>query len=373
MNSLALWALAGAVAMVQTEPPLTAHSAVILDAETGRIVWEKGADEVRFPASTTKIVTALVLLERARPEEIVTIPQEAAATKGSGIAMKKGDKFRMADLVAAILVKSANNACVAAAVHVAGSQAKFVEMMNQKAVQLGAVNTKFKNPHGLHDPEHFSSAHDLALFGRAALNDPEIVRIASLPKVWIGPIGGQAREYLPTNKLLGKDLTNFGLKTGWTNPAGRCFVGWHQGAGMRLVTVVLGCEPKWETDQATLMAWFWTHYEPRELIAAGGAAGEAAIPGALWEKVSLVAAEPLTAIVRRDLPAPRLIMNEGVAAPLARGQVVGRLEFSPGLSVPVASPVDVPSRTQAAVGGGVGAALVSAGLGLITWHRKKNR
>lgn len=137
-------------ATLSQDLPITAKSALLADAETGEILWQRNPDLRCYPASLTKIMTAILVLERGNLGDWVIVPKEAAFTGESSMALKEGERVQLKDLLNAILVRSANDACVAAAIHLAGSVEKFVEWMNEKAKELGMTNTHFVNPHGLH-------------------------------------------------------------------------------------------------------------------------------------------------------------------------------------------------------------------------------
>jgi serine-type D-Ala-D-Ala carboxypeptidase (penicillin-binding protein 5/6) len=347
---------------------LTLASGLVKDGETGRVLWSKDPGATRYPASTTKMMTALILLERTRPEEIVTVTKEAASTGGSGIGLKAGDKCRMEDLIKAIVVKSANDACIAAAIHSAGSVKAFVTWMNQKAKDLGAVSTRFANPHGLHDPTHVTTAEDLSIIGKAAMTDPVYRALAATPKIWVAPLNKTPKEFSSTNTLLEEDPTVKGIKTGWTNPAGRCFVGWHEAGSMNILTVALGCR-RWQDDQRALMQWVWNTFEKAVLCKKGEPVAEVEVKGALGGKVALLAEQTLEGIVRRGRPSPKIVLQEGLSAPLAPGQTLGYADFGEGFKVNLTTDKYTGSRLQAAAGIAAGTAMLG---GAFFAHRNRN-
>lgn len=352
-------------------PLLTAKASLVMEEETGRIIWSKNPDVRRFPASTTKMATAMVLLERTMPDDVVTVTEAVSTVGGSRLGLKKGMKLKVRDLVKAIMILSANDACVAAAVHVSGSVAEFAKLMNETAAQLGAVNTQFKNPHGLHDPLHYSTARDLALIGQAAIRYPLIRDMAVLPKVEVSIIGEPPRVIRNRNILAGVDPTNRGIKTGWTNPAGRCLVGLHENAGMRVVTVVLGCDKAWSPDQVNLMAWFWENFESRELVRQGEAVGQIEVEGALGGPHSITASQDVGGIVPKNLGEPRLVLAQGLKAPLPAGTKVGTFEWPNGLSTPVVLASEVRSQLQAlGLAGAVTAVLGGCMVGVWWWRKR---
>jgi len=240
-------------ATLSQDLPVTAKSALLADAETGEILWQRNPDLRCYPASLTKIMTAVLVLERGNLEDWVTVPKEAAFTGESSMALKEGERVQLKDLLNAILVRSANDACVAAAIHLAGSVEKFVEWMNEKAKELGMTNTHFVNPHGLHHPQHFTTARDLLTLTRYALQNPTFRSIVSQREIIVAPTNKSAlRRYRNRNKLLELYPGCDGVKTGYTIPAGKCLVASATRNGWQLIAIVLGSQDHF-ADCATLL------------------------------------------------------------------------------------------------------------------------
>jgi len=221
------------------EPKINADSAIVMDMESGRILYEKNADKVRPMASTTKIMTAVVALENSNLDEIVTVSRNAAAIGGSRFGLSTGDKYRLIDLLYGMMLCSGNDAAIAVAEHVGGTVENFVRMMNEKAWQIGARNTRFGNPHGLDQDDHYTTAYDLALITRYALENKTFNTIVSTKTAVIGN-----RTITNTNEMLGMYEGADGVKTGYTGLAGRCLVTSATRNGMRLISVVLHCSSR---------------------------------------------------------------------------------------------------------------------------------
>lgn len=229
----------------------TASSSVVMDAASGRVLGGSGYHTRGYPASTTKILTALVVLERTEPECVVTVPDEAVGVEGSSIYLRKGEKLTVEDLLYGLMLRSGNDAAVALAVATAGSVERFAAMMNARAAMCGAKDSHFVNPHGLHDDDHYTTAYDMALIAAEAYRNPLFARIVSTSKITVGE-GESTRCLYNKNKLLGMIDGANGVKTGYTKKSGRCLVGGAFRDGMQLVSVVLNIPDMWQVTTALL-------------------------------------------------------------------------------------------------------------------------
>jgi len=255
---------------------VTAPSAIIISAETGQVLWSKDADTPRYPASTTKIMTALLLIERCRPDEVITAPKGIKNVKESSMHLEEGEQVTAHDMLRALLLRSANDGCVAVADHISGSVPGFAALMNARAKQLGCTNTHFDNPNGLNDPKHTISAHDLAIIAREAMTHPEFRDTVRLTKYRITRSINQKDTWMVSrNKWLKKDPTADGIKTGWTIPAGHCYVGSATRNGFRLITVVMHSE-HWEADHKKMLHWAYSTFHPTLLTGKDAPSGLAA-------------------------------------------------------------------------------------------------
>ncbi|MFQ3612071.1 MAG: D-alanyl-D-alanine carboxypeptidase family protein, partial [Fimbriimonadales bacterium] len=237
--ALLLGMLALGMALAQT-PTVRAKSAILMEASNGQVLYEKNARQPMPPASLTKVMTALVVLERCQLDEWVTASEKAVQTQASSMNLRVGEKVKVRDLLYALMLRSANDAAVALAEHVAGSVEAFAQLMNERAKELGATRTHFVNPHGLHDPRHRSTAYDLALIARAAMENETLRQIVAEPYYIVERSINQEDLWMVNKaKFLKMYPYAEGLKTGYTRQAGFCFAGSASKDGRRLISVVL--------------------------------------------------------------------------------------------------------------------------------------
>jgi len=252
---------------IGAEWDVVGKAAVLMEMQTGKILWEKNKEAPRPPASTAKILTALVTLDRVPLKEIVTVSITAIANKSSAVALKNGERLAVQDLLYALLLQSSNDAALALASHVGGSTPKFVQIMNQKARSLGALHSKFFNPTGLPHRGQVTTASDLALITKAALANPEFRRIVATKSypwkssTWEGALDN-------SNELLKSYDGAIGVKTGNTREAGYCLVAAAQRGDETLIAVVLGSQEKavWR-DAKNLLDYGFKSFAP---VASGG-------------------------------------------------------------------------------------------------------
>lgn len=217
----------------------------VVEVSSRRFLHEKNAD-LRLPmASTTKILTALVVLEEDNLDEIVTVPKEAEGTEGSSVYLKAGEEISVRDLLYGLMLRSGNDCAVTLALHHSGSIKRFADAMNEKAVSVGAVHSRFRNPHGLPDEEHYTTARDLALIASAAMENDTFREIVSTK--FYAP-----RSWQNKNKMLWNFDGALGVKTGFTVRAGRCLVSSAERNGMTLVSVVLNSPQMFERSEELL-------------------------------------------------------------------------------------------------------------------------
>lgn len=243
-------------------PKLSAAAAVLMDAETGHVLYALNPHVRRAPASLTKIVTALVALDKGDLSSTVVVTAHAASRPPTKLGLRAGDRIRLSDLLAAALMGSSNDAATAIAEHVGGSEAAFARMMTTMAHKLGARNSNFVNAHGLDASKHYSTAYDMAVLSGWALRVPEIARLASQQKVSLSWQGGQ-REVSNINSFLWRYSGAAGLKTGYTSSAGYCVSVAAQQGKHKLIGVVMGCpssEARWN-DAIVLMDYGFEHYD----------------------------------------------------------------------------------------------------------------
>jgi D-alanyl-D-alanine carboxypeptidase (penicillin-binding protein 5/6) len=225
-----------------------AHSILLKELNTGRVLYEHESGKRLSPASLTKIMSALVVLEHGRLEDLVTVSPAAARAHKTHLRLKAGQVFRLDDLLKAMLIVSANDACLAAIEHVGGDEAEFVGLMNDKAAALGLHNTHFTNGCGFDGPDHYSTAEDLAALSVIALQQPIFRNLVKEERAMIMPVNGTHAYILhTTNRLLGRIPGVEGIKTGFTSKAGRCLIAKVSQNGSDLLLVILNSSRRWNT------------------------------------------------------------------------------------------------------------------------------
>ena len=229
---------------------VSARSAALYDPASKCFLYTKNAD-TRLPmASTTKIMTALVAIENADLDKSVSISDDAIGTEGSSLYLKRGESMTMRELLMGLMLRSANDAAAAIAYEISGSIEAFAEKMNEKAYQIGALNTNFTNPHGLDDSSHYTTAKDLAIIAAEALRNETFLNIVSTKKYIIKNSDGEARLLTNHNKLLNLYDGAIGVKTGFTKKSGRCLVGAAERDGTRLISVTINAPDDWNDHKA---------------------------------------------------------------------------------------------------------------------------
>lgn len=249
-----------------TEAPAIESTYGILVDSAGNVLWARGADEHTPMASITKTMTAILALENAAPDEIVTVSPRAASVGESSAGLSAGQQISMYDLVCGLLVHSGNDASMAIAEHVAGSEEAFVQMMNDKAAQMGLSNTQFQNPHGLDAQGHYSSASDISVMVRYAMQNQDFRDIVGMKSCTL-TLNGAPRELITTNALLATWDDCIGVKTGFTNGAGQCLAAAADKDGIELYAIVLDSTDEVQRfiDAYKLLDWGYTHYRPYTL------------------------------------------------------------------------------------------------------------
>ena len=248
-------------------PKITADAAVVLDARTGSIIYGSSSYQRRPPASITKILTGIIALETGRLHDQVLVSPDAVYTEGSSIYLQPGEKITLEELIWGAMLESGNDACVAIAEYLAGNEYEFSYLQNRKAKAIGAWDTQFVNPHGLPDPEHYSTAYDLGLMARYALRNRKFQQIVRTCEKKPDQTG-MARSYINTNRLLWSYSGCDGVKTGTTREAGQCLVASASRRGRQLVAVVLHSDNRWD-DAARLLDYGFDHTELVKIAAAG--------------------------------------------------------------------------------------------------------
>ncbi|MDO7788024.1 D-alanyl-D-alanine carboxypeptidase [Desulforamulus aquiferis] len=320
------------------EPELQGETAALIDAKTGRLLYGKDAHKRMYPASTTKVLTALVALERANLSDVVTVGPNAINSGGTRIWLPEGEQLTLEELLFALMLNSANDAGVAIAEHVAGSVESFAQISNLAAKKIGAVDTHFTNPHGMPEENHYSTAYDLALIGRKAMENEDFRRIVSTVHHEIPRSDPEAQKYLFNhNKLLWSTVYGYkgatGLKTGYTSQAGQCIIASAKRDDRELIAVVLRTEGVnlW-SDAAKLLDYGFDNYENQQLIEKDKVMTSLPVIYGK-ENVKLVAGEDYIYTFTRENPEDLQIsfdVPESTLAPVDKGEVLGAIVISKG-------------------------------------------
>lgn len=242
-------------------PTINSRAYVVIDRKSNTILVGKNENQKKKMASTTKIMTALVVIEHVNLSDIVEISKKAASTGGSRLGLKTGDKITISDLLYGLMMRSGNDAAVALAEYVAGSISDFANLMNEKANSLGLSNTHFVTPHGLDEDEHYTTAYELALLSNYAMNNEIFAKIVGTKNYTI-TINGYPKVLTNTNELLGVLNGVYGIKTGFTNGANRCLVTCCKRGNMDIICVVLGADTKKyrTTDSVKLIEYTFNNF-----------------------------------------------------------------------------------------------------------------
>jgi D-alanyl-D-alanine carboxypeptidase (penicillin-binding protein 5/6) len=302
---------------------VSARASVLVDRASGRILYAQNADELLPIASTTKIMTALLALEQSKSGDLVTASQNASGVPGTSIYLSVGETLTMHEMLLGLMLRSGNDAAVAIAEHVSGSVDAFVRLMNKRAEEIG-VTARFTNPHGLDQGGNGASALGLAKIACEALKNPDFRKLVITQEATLPWAGSQyLRSLNNKNKLLKSYPGATGVKTGFTDRAGRCLVFSAQRDGMELVGVVLGCGTWFETGQ-TLLDWGFSHFYPVKLLAAGEIAAEIPVTGGVRGSACAVAREDfIVPVMDEERCELKLELPPSLAAPVAAGQMLG--------------------------------------------------
>ena len=234
-----------------TKPTINSRRYAVYDRLSGRCIYGKDENKQTAMASTTKIMTSIVVVENCDLEDVVTVTAKAAGTGGSRLGLRTDDKIKVLDLLYGLMLKSGNDAAVALAIHTSGSVEEFAKLMNQKAEELGLKDTNFVTPHGLDNSEHYTTAYELAKITDYALKNETIAKIVKTKTATIY-INGNSMQINNTNELLGNVEGVYGVKTGFTNNAGRCLVTSVKRGDMDVIIVVLGADTRKDRAKDTM-------------------------------------------------------------------------------------------------------------------------
>lgn len=241
-------------------PAISAKNAIVIEQVTGKVLYEKNARQKAYPASITKIITALLAIESGELNKKITVPGSAVGAEGSSIYLAAGERMTMADLVYGLMLRSGNDAALAISTVVAPSTQEFVNKMNERAKQIGAMDTNFINPNGLFDDNHYTTAYDMAIIAREAMKNPNFREVAGA-KSWTAQRGeGKYNYFYNKNKVVFDYPGGTGIKIGYTIKSGRTLVASAERQGMEVICVVMGA-PDWFSDSYKLMDYAFEMFQ----------------------------------------------------------------------------------------------------------------
>ena len=314
-----------------------AKSAILMDFATGEVLFEKNADEVLAPASMTKIGSMLLIMEaidngNLSLDDEVTISEEAADMGGSQVFLEAGEVYKVHDLLKGVAIASGNDAVVALAEKVAGSQSAFVEMMNKRFKELGANNTNFVNAHGLDAEGHYSTARDMAIIARELLKHESILEYTSIYEEYLEKNDGTKTWLVNTNKLVRFYDGVDGLKTGYTTSAGYCLTATASKDGFRLISVVMGEETSENrsSDTVKMLNYGFNTYKINTIKTTDEVLGKVRVEGGKQDYVNIVLVEDATELLKNTDEVSDYKFNlkiDKIKAPVKKGEIVGSAEI----------------------------------------------
>ncbi len=312
---------------------LSCKSAILIEQSTGRVLYEKDADIPLAMASVTKIMSMLLIMEavdsgKISLDDMVVGSERAKSMGGSTIFLDAGESLSVHDMLKGIAVASANDASVAMAEHIAGSEESFVTMMNSRAAELGMVNTVFKNTNGLDVDGHHSSARDIAIMSAELLKHPKIFDYTT---IWMDSLRDGKFQLANTNKLIRFYKGANGLKTGSTDDALYCLSGAAKRDGMQLIAVVMAAptSPKRFSDASKLLDYGFANYQITKLVEKDAVLAEFVVEKGVPEKVAAIAAQDYMHLNQKGnngLAETKVVLKEGMVAPIAQGDTLGTVE-----------------------------------------------
>lgn len=348
---LTIGAFPESVLAVGAAPEIVGETAILIDASTGQVLFDKNAHEQRYPASTTKMITALLALENLDLSQTVVIDKDTPFTGGSRIYLLEGEEITVEQLLYALMLDSANDAAVALGKEMAGDIPSFAKMMNDRAKEIGALNTHFVNPHGLQEEGHVSTAYDLALIAREAMANEKFRELVSTYRYIIPSTNRQEERYLyNTNRLLYDEKTKVnvngimrpakyegvtGIKTGYTPDAGGCLVAGARREETELISVVMKATDGGRFgDAAALLDFGFANYKTVKVVDGGAELGAIRVNRGSIKRVAVTAAEDGYVTLPIEASGAMIdtknVLEEKVRAPIAKGQKLGQVEIYEG-------------------------------------------
>ena len=354
--SFSLVLLYNVSASYEDVPNIASPSALLMDLNTGKILYEKNINEKMYPASLTKVMTAILTLENCDLNEVATVSYDAVMSISSGYVtanLQIGEELTVEQLLSVLLVGSANDAAIVLAEHISGSVEDFSVLMNEKAKELGCTSTNFLNPYGAHDENHYSTAYDLALISKYAMQNETFRTLVSTTSYKL-PITNkyekEDRLFTTTNALLmvnnNTRADNYyykyatGLKTGFTTPAKNCLIASANKGNLELLTVILGADQNEEglsnryLDTINLFEYGYDNYSLREVIKTGGVVQTVTVKNATRDtkKLDAVVQNDISVLIKsadKDTALlPEVHINENLKAPISKGDIIGSVKYT---------------------------------------------
>ncbi len=315
--------------------PVSAKSAVLIEASSGEVIWSKNSDSRMPMASTTKIMTALVALENGDISKEVKVSPLAVGVEGSSVYLSANEVLTLEELIYAMMLESANDAAAAIAIEVGGSIESFAEMMNQKACDLGLKDTHFENPHGLDGDTHYTTAYELSLIAREAMKHETFKEMVSTHRKTI-PLNGYegTRVLVNHNKMLNLYEGAVGVKTGYTKKSGRCLVSAAERDGLCFIAVTLGAPDDWD-DHTKMLDLGFSLYEKKNLCDIGSFSYIMPVSGGIDDHIILENTKAVTVILPRGEGEIKCVVElpKFCLAPISKGQKIGKLVYCLGNEV----------------------------------------
>ncbi len=325
--------LKGVSAEVTSDIAPNSKSAILMDAETGTILFKKNEAEKLAPASMTKVMSMLLIMEAIDNgslslEDEVSISENASSMGGSQVYLQTGEVYQVKELLKGIAVASGNDAVVAMAEKISGTVEEFVARMNERAQELGAVNTHFVNPHGLDAEDHYTTAYDMALMAQELLKHPTILEYTSIYEDYLQKKDGSSIWLVNTNKLVRFYDGVDGLKTGFTTTAGYCLTATAKKNNLRLISVVMGAETsdKRSSDTTNMLNYGFNTYKSYVVLTTNDSLGTKRVENGVVEQVDIVLKEDYTKLLKQTDAKPNVSFNVEVPnliAPINKGDIVG--------------------------------------------------
>ena len=315
---------------------LVSHSksAVLIDSDSGTILYKKNENERLAPASMTKIMSMLLIMEaidygNLKWDDEVLISENAASMGGSQVYVQAGETYKVEELLKGIAIASGNDAVVAMAEKISGTTAEFVNLMNKRAAELGAKNTHFVNPHGLDAENHYSTAYDMALIAQELLKHPKILTYTSIYEDYLQKKDGSSIWLVNTNKLVRFYDGVDGLKTGFTTTAGYCLTATAKKENMRLISVVMGANTSEErtSDTTSLLNYGFNTYQNHTILTAKDILGKKRIENSPEEEAQITLTKDYHQLIKQTAKIPNysfVVEVEKLVAPLKVGDIVGK-------------------------------------------------